>query len=117
MFSKSFTYNNIKLFKYSSLTNNSHRIHYDLNYTREVEGHKGLLVHGPLIATTVLNEINNLIKKKITSFKFSVMTPILVNEKFTLKIYRFKRFNNDLYIKIFTGKTKTIAFIAEAVLS
>ena len=117
LYSKSFTYNNIDLFKYSSLTNNSHRIHYDLQYAREVEGHKGLLVHGPLIATTVLNEINNLIKKKITSFKFSIITPILVNEKFTLKIYRFKELNKNFYIKIFTGQTKKIAFIAEAVLS
>ena len=117
LFSKSFTYNNIDLFKYSSLTNNSHRIHYDLQYAREVEGHKGLLVHGPLIATTVLNEINNLIKKKITSFNFSIITPILVNEKFTLKIYRFKELNKNFYIKILTGQAKKIAFIAEAVLS
>jgi 3-methylfumaryl-CoA hydratase len=117
LFSKTFTYNNVDLFKYSALTNNSHRIHYDLQYAREVEGHKGLLVHGPLIATTVLNEINNLIKKKITSFNFSIITPILVNEKFTLKIYRFKEFNKNFHIKIFTGQAKKIAFIAEAVLS
>ena len=117
LFSKMFIYDNIDLFKYSSLTNNSHRIHYDLQYAKEIEGHKGLLVHGPLIATTVLNEIRNLIKKKITSFKFSIINPILVNEKFILKIYRFKKFNKNFYIKIFTGKTKKIAFIAEAVLS
>ena len=39
------------LFRYSALTFNGHRIHYDLAYAREVEGYPGLVVHGPLIAT------------------------------------------------------------------
>jgi acyl dehydratase len=38
------------LFIFSSLTQNAHRIHYDAVYAREVEGHRGLLVHGPLTA-------------------------------------------------------------------
>lgn len=43
------------LFRYSALTFNSHRIHYDVNYTREVEGYDGLIVHGPLLATLMLD--------------------------------------------------------------
>ncbi|WP_343080213.1 FAS1-like dehydratase domain-containing protein [Ostreiculturibacter nitratireducens] len=39
-----------KLFRYSALTFNGHRIHYDLDYCREVEGYPGLIVHGPLLA-------------------------------------------------------------------
>ena len=39
------------LFRYSALTFNTHRIHYDTPYTRDVEGYPGLLVHGPLTAT------------------------------------------------------------------
>lgn len=39
------------LFRYSALTYNGHRIHYDRDYAREVEGYPGLLVHGPLQAT------------------------------------------------------------------
>ena len=39
------------LFRYSALTFNAHRIHYDLDYARAVEGYPGLIVHGPLIAT------------------------------------------------------------------
>jgi len=42
------------LFRYSALTFNGHRIHYDAPYTREVEGYPGLVVHGPLQATLLL---------------------------------------------------------------
>lgn len=38
------------LFRYSALTFNGHRIHYDLDYARDVEGYDGLVVHGPLLA-------------------------------------------------------------------
>ncbi|MEL7213083.1 MAG: MaoC family dehydratase N-terminal domain-containing protein [Pseudomonadota bacterium] len=42
------------LFRYSALTFNAHRIHYDLDYTREVERYPGLVVHGPLQATLAM---------------------------------------------------------------
>jgi 3-methylfumaryl-CoA hydratase len=38
------------LFRFSALTYNSHRIHYDRDYARDVEGYPGLLTHGPLQA-------------------------------------------------------------------
>ena len=41
----------VLLFRYSALTGNSHRIHYDADYVRDVEGYPGLVVHGPLQAT------------------------------------------------------------------
>lgn len=43
------------LFRYSALTFNGHRIHYDQEYCREVEGYPNLVVHGPLIATLLLD--------------------------------------------------------------
>jgi 3-methylfumaryl-CoA hydratase len=43
------------LFRYSALTFNSHRIHYDFPFATEVEGYPGLVVHGPLQATLLLN--------------------------------------------------------------
>jgi len=43
------------LFRYSALTFNAHRIHYDLPFAREVEGYPGLVVHGPLIATLLMD--------------------------------------------------------------
>ena len=45
----------VMLFRYSALTFNGHRIHYDHPYTTEVEGYPGLIVHGPLIATFLLD--------------------------------------------------------------
>ena len=45
----------VMLFRFSALTNNSHRIHYDRTYVTEVEGYPGLLVHGNLTATLLLD--------------------------------------------------------------
>jgi len=42
------------LFRYSALTFNTHRIHYDADYVRDVEGYRGLVVHGPLTASLLL---------------------------------------------------------------
>ena len=43
------------LFRYSALTFNGHRIHYDVDYCRDVEGYPGLVVHGPLLATLLMD--------------------------------------------------------------
>lgn len=43
------------LFRFSALTFNSHRIHYDLPYATAEEGYRGLVVHGPLTATLLLD--------------------------------------------------------------
>ncbi len=45
----------VLLFRYSALTFNGHRIHYDRKYVTEVEGYPGLIVHGPLIATLLMD--------------------------------------------------------------
>lgn len=45
----------VLLFRYSALTFNGHRIHYDRRYAAQVEGYPGLVVHGPLIATLLLD--------------------------------------------------------------
>lgn len=42
------------LFRYSALTFNGHRIHYDLDYARDVEGYAGLVTHGPLLAQLLM---------------------------------------------------------------
>ncbi len=44
------SFNSTLLFRYSALTFNGHRIHYDLDYARDVEGYAGLVTHGPLLA-------------------------------------------------------------------
>lgn len=47
----------VLLFRYSAIIFVSHRIHYDLPYATEVEGYDGLVVHGPLQATLLLNAV------------------------------------------------------------
>ena len=49
------TPDDVLLFRYSALTFNGHRIHYDRRYVTTVEGYPGLVVHGPLIATLLLD--------------------------------------------------------------
>ncbi|MCC2654973.1 MAG: acyl-CoA dehydrogenase [Panacagrimonas sp.] len=47
----------VQLFRYSAITFNAHRIHYDLPYTREIEGHRDLVVQGPYIAALLLDHL------------------------------------------------------------
>jgi len=109
---KNFKFNNIDLFRYSALTYNSHRIHYDLDYTTNIEGHKNLLVHGPLTATCVINEVNCFIKKDISRYSFSLLKPIYVNEKITLKVYGSKLDKSVIIAKVLKEKNE-IAFSSE----
>ena len=55
VWSKRWTPDDVLLFRYSALTFNGHRIHYDRRYVTSVEGYPGLIVHGPLIATLLLD--------------------------------------------------------------
>jgi hypothetical protein len=48
----------VLLFRYSALTGNGHRIHYDVSYATEVEHYPGLVVHGPLIATLLVGMVS-----------------------------------------------------------
>jgi 3-methylfumaryl-CoA hydratase len=67
----------VLLFRYSALTFNGHRIHYDRRYVTDVEGYPGLVVHGPLIAT-LLNELlrNALPERNLTAFTFRALSPL-----------------------------------------
>lgn len=67
----------VLLFRYSALTFNGHRIHYDRRYATEVEGYPGLVVHGPLIATMLLELLRqNLRGAVVTEFSFRAVRPI-----------------------------------------
>ena len=75
----------ITLFRYSALTFNNHRIHYDLKYCREVEGYPGLVVHGPLIATLLVDFAKNINKnKRIRKFAFKAVSPIFDTDSFKI---------------------------------
>lgn len=80
MWVKDVTPNEVLLFRYSALTFNAHRIHYDWRYTTEVEGYPGLLVHGPLSCTLLLELLREYLPdRKLAGFSYRAMRPAFVN--------------------------------------
>ena len=69
------------LFRYSALTFNSHRIHYDLPYATAEEGYRGLVVHGPLTATLLLDLARREFgDNQLKRFAFRGMSPGICGE-------------------------------------
>jgi len=67
----------VLLFRYSALTFNSHRIHYDRRYVTEVEGYPGLVVHGPLLATLLVDLLRReRPEAALRSFEFRAVAPL-----------------------------------------
>jgi len=66
----------VLLFRYSALTFNGHRIHYDRQYVTEVEGYPGLIVHGPLIATLLMDLLRRQAPDaEVAAFRFKAVRP------------------------------------------
>ncbi len=74
----------VLLFRYSALTFNGHRIHYDRSYCQEVEGYPGLVVHGPLIATLLLDLLSTSQPRPIKEFSFRALSPLFDTDDFTI---------------------------------
>ncbi len=74
----------VLLFRYSALTFNGHRIHYDRNYATGVEGYPGLIVHGPLLATLLLDLHRRHGPTPVTSFRFRALRPIFDTAPFDI---------------------------------
>lgn len=69
------SYSSTLLFRYSALTFNGHRIHYDLDYARAIEGYRGLIVHGPLLAQQLML-IAEAELGPLERFKFRATSPL-----------------------------------------
>lgn len=63
------------LFRFSALTYNTHRIHYDQPYTTSVEGYPSLVVHGPLLALLLLEIPRRHCRHPVTSFQYRLSSP------------------------------------------
>jgi 3-methylfumaryl-CoA hydratase len=81
--SEEVSFSSTLLFRYSALTFNGHRIHYDLDYARDIEGYGGLVVHGPLLAQLLM-----LMAEKhlgpLETFQFRATAPLMHFETATL---------------------------------
>lgn len=75
------------LFMYSALTYNAHRIHYDPDYVRDVEGHGRLLVHGPLIATACA-EVAQRVVGQLQSLEYRLVAPAFAGSSVTFHAQR-----------------------------
>jgi 3-methylfumaryl-CoA hydratase len=75
----------ITLFRFSALTYNSHRIHYDETFAKEGEGYEERLVHGPLMAIMLMDHYRrHAPDKKVREFAFRAKQPVFVNTHFDL---------------------------------
>ena len=82
-YARRWTVDSTTLFRYSALTFNSHRIHYDLDYARNVEHYPGLVVHGPLIAT-LLMDLATERGGALRTFRYRARSPLFAPEPFTV---------------------------------
>lgn len=79
----------VLLFRYSALTGNGHRIHYDMDYVREVEGYPGLVVHGPLQATWLAGMLaaKETENRGVASFSFRGLRPAFHGAPLTIEAW------------------------------
>lgn len=68
------------LFRFSALTYNAHRIHYDVDYCRHVEGYDALVVHGPLQALLMTEAARRSAPAECGSFDFRLTSPLLLGQ-------------------------------------
>ncbi|MCB1396669.1 MAG: MaoC family dehydratase N-terminal domain-containing protein [Rhodobacteraceae bacterium] len=74
----------VMLFRYSALTFNAHRIHYDLPYATGEEGYPALVVHGPLTATLLMAAALRHTGRRPTGFTFRGLAPLFADAPFAL---------------------------------
>lgn len=83
--SRTLTADPVMLFRYSALTFNGHRIHYDFPYVTQEEGYPGLVVHGPLIATLLMDLVHReRPDATVETFAFRAVRPTICGNALTL---------------------------------
>jgi len=82
--SRTVTPDELMLFRYSALTYNGHRIHYDRDYCRDVEGYPDLVVHGPLTATLLADLAVEAAGAPLASFDYRAVSPLYCPTPFTI---------------------------------
>ncbi len=77
----------VQLFRYSAITFNSHRIHYDVDFCRDEEGYDGLIIHGPLTATLLMDlACRQAPDKHLKTFTFRALSPLTHIHEFSLHV-------------------------------
>ena len=106
---RSYSVTTTDLFRYSALTFNGHRIHYDLDYAVAIEGYPGLVVHGPLMALRLMELATDELGP-LGQFRFRARAPVFHTEGFEACGRRTEA-GMDLWIRVEDGR---LAMDAEA---
>lgn len=89
----------VRLFRYSALTFNAHRIHYDLPYATGEEGYPGLVVQGPLSATLLMDAYLRHTGAKPAQFSFRGQAPLFSGQALTLCGQAAEAGTHDLWVE------------------
>ncbi|MGL4323543.1 MAG: FAS1-like dehydratase domain-containing protein [Beijerinckiaceae bacterium] len=94
----------LMLFRYSALTFNGHRIHYDRKYVTQVEGYPGLIFHGPLQATMLMDlAVRKTDGRPLTSFSFRAIKPVFDLEPLYVCGQMTSAASADFWVEDFAG--------------
>lgn len=86
------------LLRYSALTFNTHRIHYDADYVRDVEGYRGIVVHGPLMASLLLQlAAREAGENALQRFTFRALGPAIADEELVFAFVGRDRFQLGVF--------------------
>lgn len=78
----------VRLFRFSAMTFNGHRIHYDADYARQVEGYGGLVVHGPLQAVAMMNLAAQVLGRSPEVFTYRGLSPLIAGQPAEVQAHR-----------------------------
>jgi hydroxyacyl-ACP dehydratase HTD2-like protein with hotdog domain len=90
------------LFRFSALTFNAHRIHLDKHYCREAEGHRNLLVHGPLTVVIMLSVLRSQLgpAEMVLKFDYRNLAPLYAEEEMRVCVKRDTEKKNKFHVWI-----------------
>jgi 3-methylfumaryl-CoA hydratase len=110
-----FVTDEVLLFRYSALTANAHRIHYDRRYACDVENHRDLVVHGPLQATLLVDAWQRAFPDAVLRhFSFRAIAPSFVGEALALCGRRMGDSEAELWLRRADGSVGMRAHVAFA---
>jgi hydroxyacyl-ACP dehydratase HTD2-like protein with hotdog domain len=115
-YTREFTQTPVTLFRFSALTFNGHKIHYNREWCREVEGHRDLVVHGPLNLINMVNlwrdvQGRDVVPKKVT---YRATSPLYAGEKYRVIMDEEKGKVSEVKIIDSYGKTSMVGQIESA---
>jgi 3-methylfumaryl-CoA hydratase len=105
----------VQLFRYSAITFNSHRIHYDVDFCRDEEGYDGLIIHGPLTATLLMDlACRQAPDRPLKTFIFRALSPLTHIHEFSLHV---RKAGDDSFSLWACNHRGELAMTADAVMT